>query len=112
MPYKEEEDRVCEVKCPKGGGVCGYGATPILVPIFLRIGLVFLLPESLFLRTAWGWIRGSLFLLNHEWHEWTRTEGRASQYLRDFCTFAPVLISRKDAKRCKTLCAFVLMSKY
>ena len=55
MPYKEEEDRVCEVKCPKGGGVCGYGATPILLPIFLRIGLVFLLPESLFLRIVfWG----------------------------------------------------------
>ena len=23
MPYEEEEDRGCEVKCPKGGGVCG-----------------------------------------------------------------------------------------
>ena len=22
MPYEEEEDRVCEVKCPKGGGGC------------------------------------------------------------------------------------------
>ena len=33
MPYEEEEDRVCEVKCPKGGGVCGIGATPILLPI-------------------------------------------------------------------------------
>ena len=32
MPYEEEEDRVCEVKCPKGGGVCGIGATPILLP--------------------------------------------------------------------------------
>jgi len=31
MPYEEEEDRVCEVKCPKGGGGCGYGATPILL---------------------------------------------------------------------------------
>ena len=35
MPYEEEEDRVCEVKCPKGGGVCGIGATPILLPLFL-----------------------------------------------------------------------------
>ena len=25
MPYEEEEDRVCEVKCPKGGGVCSRG---------------------------------------------------------------------------------------
>ena len=32
MPYEEEEDRVCEVKCPKGGGVCGIGSTPILLP--------------------------------------------------------------------------------
>ncbi len=22
MPYEEEEDRGCEVKCPKGGGIC------------------------------------------------------------------------------------------
>ena len=34
MPYEEEEDRGCEVKCPKGGGVCGYGSTPILLPFF------------------------------------------------------------------------------
>ena len=34
MPYEEEEDRVCEVKCPKGGGVCGIGSTPILLPKF------------------------------------------------------------------------------
>ena len=32
MPYEEEEDRVCEVKCPTGGGVCGIGSTPILLP--------------------------------------------------------------------------------
>ena len=32
MPYEEEEDRGCEVKCPKGGGVCGIGSTPILLP--------------------------------------------------------------------------------
>ncbi len=25
MPYEEEEDRVSEVKCPKGGGVCSRG---------------------------------------------------------------------------------------
>ena len=25
MPYEEEEDRGCEVKCPKGGGVCSRG---------------------------------------------------------------------------------------
>ena len=36
MLYEEEEDRVCEVKCPKGGGVCGIGATPILLPIVLK----------------------------------------------------------------------------
>ena len=29
MPYEEEEDRGCEVKCPKGGGVCGNGAIVI-----------------------------------------------------------------------------------
>ena len=33
MPYEEEEDRVCEVKCPKGGGVCGIGSIPILTVI-------------------------------------------------------------------------------
>ena len=27
MPYEEEEDRGCEVKCPKGGGGCGNGVT-------------------------------------------------------------------------------------
>ena len=27
MPYEEEEDRVSEVKCSKGGGVCGIGST-------------------------------------------------------------------------------------
>ena len=32
MPYEEEEDRGCEVKCPKGGGVCGYGSIPISLP--------------------------------------------------------------------------------
>jgi hypothetical protein len=37
MPYEEEEDRGCEVKCPKGGGVCGYGSTPILLPHFLHL---------------------------------------------------------------------------
>ena len=31
MPYEEEEDRGCEVKCPKGGGVCDNGATAILL---------------------------------------------------------------------------------
>ena len=36
MPYKEEEDRVDEVKCPKGGGVCGIGSTPILLPKLKR----------------------------------------------------------------------------
>ena len=40
MPYKEEEDRDCEVKCPKGGGVCGYGSTPILLPIKIYCCLV------------------------------------------------------------------------
>ena len=34
MPYKEEEDRVCEVKCPKGGGVCVNWSTTILLPTF------------------------------------------------------------------------------
>ena len=33
MPYEEEEDRGCEVKCPKGGGGCGIRSTPILLPI-------------------------------------------------------------------------------
>ena len=32
MPYEEEEDRGCEVKCPKGGGGCRIGPTPILLP--------------------------------------------------------------------------------
>ncbi len=36
MPYEEEEDRGCEVKCPKGGGVCGIGSTPILLPKLKR----------------------------------------------------------------------------
>ena len=33
MPYEEEEDRGREVKCPRGGGVCGIGSTPILLPL-------------------------------------------------------------------------------
>ena len=37
MPYEEEEDRVCEVKCPKGGGVCGKESTAIsLLYIFFE----------------------------------------------------------------------------
>ena len=32
MPYEEEEDRVCEVKCPKCGGDYVNGATPISLP--------------------------------------------------------------------------------
>ena len=36
MPYEEEEDRGCEVKCPKGGGGCGIGSTPILLPKLKR----------------------------------------------------------------------------
>ena len=39
MPYEEEEDRVCEVKCPKGGGVCGIGSTPILLPFIFQLGI-------------------------------------------------------------------------
>ena len=35
MPYEEEEDRVSEVKCPKGGGVCDNGATAISFPFFI-----------------------------------------------------------------------------
>ena len=36
MPYEEEEDRDCEVKCPKGGGGCGiFGATAIWLSIVI-----------------------------------------------------------------------------
>ena len=35
MPYEEEEDRVCKVKCPKGRGDCGNGSTSILLQLFL-----------------------------------------------------------------------------
>ncbi len=51
MPYEEEEDRVCEVKCPKGGGVCDNGATAILLLLlkaecdyFLKIALMMAAP--------------------------------------------------------------------
>ena len=44
MPYEEEEDRGCEVKCPKGGGVCSRGATKghvsnsYIIALFLKSG--------------------------------------------------------------------------
>ena len=35
LPHEEEENRVCKVKCLKGGGDCGYGATAISLRLFL-----------------------------------------------------------------------------
>ena len=54
MPYEEEEDRVCEVKCPKGGGVCSRGSTAILLPIFVAETLRYFAPlrETTTLRKA------------------------------------------------------------
>jgi len=58
MPYEEEEDRGCEVKCPKGGGVCSRGSTAILLPIFVAETLRYFAPlrETTTLRMAFVYI--------------------------------------------------------
>ena len=40
MPYKEEEDRVCEVKCPKGGGICEIESTAIFITPLITSHLI------------------------------------------------------------------------